>query len=257
VVRAGALRRTEALQLKLLVEYDGTNFVGWQLQPDGPTVQGVLEQALATARREPVRVRAAGRTDAGVHATGQVVAVPVSRVPDDLGRLAWSLNALTPEAVAIREIGVVDDAFDPRRHAKSRRYEYRILTSRMPSAFWHKYAWHHGRPLDDAAMTEAAAALVGEHDCVAFMAADADPVLSTVRRIFTSEVAREGEFLFYRIEATAFLKHMVRNIVGTLVEIGRGDRPASDMAAVLASRDRARAGQMAPPHGLTLVGVRY
>jgi tRNA pseudouridine38-40 synthase len=257
VVRAGALRGTEALQLKLLVEYDGTSFLGWQLQPDGPTVQGVLEQALATALREPVRVRAAGRTDAGVHATGQVVAVPVSRVPDDLGRLAWSLNALTPEDVAIREISVVDDAFDPRRHAKSRRYEYRILTSRMPSAFWHKHAWHHSRPLDAAAMAEAAAVLVGEHDCVAFMAADADPVLSTVRRIFTSDIERTGDFLLYRIEATAFLKHMVRNIVGTLVEIGRGERPAADMAAVLASRDRARAGRMAPPHGLTLVAVRY
>ncbi len=257
MVRAGALRRTEALQLKLLVEYDGTSFLGWQLQPDGPTVQGVLEQALATALREPVRVRAAGRTDAGVHAIGQVVAVPVSRVPEDLSRLAWSLNALTPEDVAIREVTVVDDAFDPRRDAKSRRYEYRILTSRMPSAFWHRHAWHHGRPLDAAAMGEAAAVLVGEHDCVAFMAADADPVLSTVRRIFTSEVERTGDFLVYRIEATAFLKHMVRNIVGTLVEIGRGDRSASDMAAVLASRDRARAGQMAPPHGLTLVAVRY
>jgi len=136
-------------------------------------------------------------------------------------------------------------------------YIYRILTSRMPSAFWHKHAWHHARPLDAAAMAEAAAVLVGEHDCVAFMAADGDPVLSTVRRIFTSEIECTGDFLLYRIEATAFLKHMVRNIVGTLVEIGRGERPASDMAAVIASRDRARAGQMAPPHGLTLVGVRY
>ena len=257
MVRAGALRRTEALQLKLLVEYDGTRFLGWQLQPDGPTVQGVLEQALATALREPVRVRAAGRTDAGVHATGQVVAVPVSRVPDDLSRLAWSLNALTPEDVAIREVTVVDDAFDPRRHAKSRRYEYRILNSPTPSAFWHRYAWHHARPLDADAMSVAAGALVGEHDCAAFQAADADPVLSTVRRILVSEIERAGEFLFYRIEATAFLKHMVRNVVGTLVEIGRGERPASAMAEVLAGRDRRRAGRTAPPHGLVLVAVRY
>ena len=257
MVRAGALRRAHALQLKLLVEYDGTNFLGWQLQPDGPTVQGVLEQALATALREPVRIRAAGRTDAGVHATGQVVAVPVSRVPDDLDRLAWSLNALTPTDVAIREITVVDDAFDPRRHAKSRRYEYRILTSRTPSAFWHRHAWHHVRPLDADAMALAAGSLVGEHDFTAFQGADADPVLSTVRRVLVSEIERTGDFLLYRIEATAFLKHMVRNIVGTLVEIGRGERSASAMAEVLGSRDRTRAGRTAPPHGLVLVAVRY
>jgi tRNA pseudouridine38-40 synthase len=257
VVRAGAVRRADALQLKLLVEYDGTSFLGWQLQPEGPTVQGVLEQALATALREPVRIRAAGRTDAGVHATGQVVAVPVSRVPEDLDRLAWSLNALTPDDVAIREITVVDDAFDPRRHATSRRYEYRILTSRTPSAFWHRHAWHHARPLDAEAMGVAAGVLVGEHDCAAFQAADADPVRSTVRRILVSEVVRSGDFLVYGVEATAFLKHMVRSIVGTLVEIGRGERPAGDMAELLASRDRSRVGRTAPPHGLTLVAVRY
>jgi tRNA pseudouridine38-40 synthase len=257
VVRARALRRTQALQLKLLVEYDGTGYLGWQLQPDGPTVQGVLEQALATALREPVRVRAAGRTDAGVHASGQIVTVPVSRVPDDLDRLAKSVNALTPEDVAVREISLVDDAFDPRRHAKSRRYEYRILASRMPSAFWRRFAWHRPVPLDVEAMAAAAAVLVGEHDCLAFCAADADPVLSTVRRIFTSELVRDGDLLVYRIEATAFLKHMVRNIVGTLVEIGRGERPVEAMAEVLASRDRRRAGRTAPPHGLILVAVRY
>ena len=257
MVRAGALRRDHALQLRLLVEYDGTGYLGWQLQPDGPTVQGVLEQALATALREPVRVRVAGRTDTGVHACGQVVSVPVSRVPDDLGRLVRSLNALTPPDVAIRDVTVVDDAFDPRRHARSRRYEYRILTSRTPSAFWHRYAWHHPTPLDVASMSEAAAALHGEHDFAGFRAADADPVLSTVRRVFVREFARDGDLLLYRVEATAFLKHMVRNIVGTFAEIGRGERPAADVSAILASRDRRTAGPTAPPHGLVLVAVRY
>lgn len=239
------------------VEYDGTAYVGWQLQPDGPSIQGVLEQALATALREPVRVRAAGRTDAGVHACGQVVAVPVSRVPEDLDRLAKSLNALTPADIAVREVTVVDDHFDPRRHAKSRRYEYRILVARTPSAFWHRYAWHHPVPLDADAMATAAAALLGEHDFAAFRAADADPVRSTVRRVLVSELVRDGELLVYRIEATAFLKHMVRSIVGTLAEIGRGARPAADMADILASRDRRRAGETAPAHGLVLVAVRY
>jgi tRNA pseudouridine38-40 synthase len=257
VVRAGALRRAEALQLKLLVEYDGTDYLGWQLQPDGPTVQGVLEQALATALRETVRVRVAGRTDTGVHACGQVVSVPVTRVPDDLERLTKSLNALTPDDVAIRAVSLVGDDFDPRRHAKSRRYEYRILTSSTPSAFWRHYAWHHPASLDVDAMAAAAAVLTGEHDFSAFRAADADPVLSTVRTVLVSELVRDGDRLVYRIDATAFLKHMVRNIVGTLVEIGRGERPASVMAEVLASRDRRRAGRTAPPHGLVLVEVRY
>jgi tRNA pseudouridine38-40 synthase len=240
----------------MLVEYEGTAYLGWQLQPDGPTVQGVLEQALATVLRERVRVRAAGRTDTGVHACGQVVAAPVSRVPDDLARLLKSLNALTPDDVAIRALSVVGDDFDPRR-AQSRRYEYRILTSRTPSAFWRRYAWHHPVPLDPDAMTAAAAVLLGEHDFSAFRAADADPVRSTVRRVLASELAREDEMLVYRIEATAFLKHMVRNIVGTLTEIGRGERPVSAMGDVLASRDRRLAGPTAPPHGLVLVAVRY
>ena len=257
MVRARALRGNQALQLKLLVEYDGTRYLGWQLQPDGPTVQAVLEHALAVVLREPVRIRAAGRTDTGVHACGQVVAVPVSDVPADLGTCRRSLNALLPDDVAVREVTLVDDAFDPRRHARSRLYVYRLLVTRARSAFWHRYAWHHPVALDAGAMAEAAAVLVGEHDFAAFCGADADPVRSTVRRVLTSELARDGDLLVYRIEATAFLKHMVRNVVGTLVEIGRGDRPVGAMAEILASRDRRQAGATAPPHGLTLVAVRY
>jgi tRNA pseudouridine38-40 synthase len=220
-------------------------------------VQAVLEQALATALREPVRVRGAGRTDAGVHARGQIAAVRVTNVPADLGRLQKSLNALTPDDVAVRAIEVVGDDFDPRRHARSRAYEYRILNAAAPSPFWRRHAWHLPRPLDAHAMAAAAAALVGEHDFAAFRAADAEPVRSTVRRAFVSRVDHESELLVYRIEATAFLKHMVRNIVGTLVEVGAGVRPVEDLTAVLAGRDRTRAGPTAPPHGLCLVAVRY
>ena len=245
------------MQLKLTVEYDGEAFQGWQLQPGGPTVQSVLEQALATALREPVRVRGAGRTDAGVHARGQVAAVRVTNVPADLGKLQKSLNALTPDDVAVRAIELVGDEFDPRRHARSRAYEYRILNAPAPSPFWRRHAWHLPRPLDVDAMGAAAGVLVGEHDFAAFRAADAEPVRSTVRRAFVSRVDREEELLVYRVEATAFLKHMVRNIVGTLVEIGSGARPVEDLAAVLAGRDRNRAGPTAPPHGLCLVAVRY
>ena len=246
------------MQLRLTIEYEGTAYQGWQLQTrGGPTVQEVLERALATALREPVRVRGAGRTDAGVHACGQVAAARVARVPSDLGRLRKSLNALTPDDVAVREIDVVDDAFDPRRDARSRVYEYRILNAPAGSPFWRRYAWHVPQPLDTAAMDAAARELLGEHDFAAFRGADAEPVRSTVRRVIESALHDAPPLLVYRIEATAFLKHMVRNIVGTLVEVGRGERAADSLATLLAGRDRTRAGATAPPHGLMLVAVRY
>src|SRR5438046_4170561 len=150
------------MQLRLTIEYEGTAYQGWQLQPGGPTVQEVLERALATALRERVRVRGAGRTDAGVHACGQVAVARVTVVPADLVRLQKSLNALTPPDVAVREIAVVDDAFDPRRHARSRLYEYRILAGLAPSPFWRRYAWHIAQPLDVVAMDAAARQLLGE-----------------------------------------------------------------------------------------------
>lgn len=246
------------MQLRLTVEYEGTAYQGWQLQPGDRTVQAVLEHALATALREPVRVRGAGRTDAGVHACGQVAAVRVSRVPTDLDRLRKSLNALTPDDVAVREIAVVDDAFDPRRHARSRVYEYRILNASAPSPFWRRFAWHVPHRLDAAAMAAAARTFEGEHDFAAFRGADAEPVRSTVRRVLESRLAVGAHGLVtYRIEATAFLKHMVRNVVGTLVEVGQGTRAPDAMPALLAGRDRTRAGATAPPHGLVLVAVRY
>ncbi|TMA91157.1 MAG: tRNA pseudouridine(38-40) synthase TruA [Deltaproteobacteria bacterium] len=245
------------MQLRLTVEYEGTAYRGWQLQPDGPTVQAVLEQALSTALRERVRVRGAGRTDAGVHACGQIAAVRVREVPADLERLQKSLNALTPDDVAVRDITVVDDAFDPRRHARSRVYEYRIWNVAAPSPFWRRHAWHVPSQLDLAAMDEAARVLEGEHDFASFRAADAEPVRSTVRRVLESSLRVDGRLLVYRVEATAFLKHMVRNVVGTLVEVGRGERVAGTFRELLAVRDRTRAGATAPAHGLVLVNVRY
>jgi len=245
------------MQLRLTVEYEGTAYRGWQLQPDGPTVQAVLEQALSTALRERVRVRGAGRTDAGVHACGQIAAVWVREVPADLERLQKSLNALTPDDVAVRDITVVDDAFDPRRHARSRVYEYRIWNVAAPSPFWRRHAWHVPSQLDVAAMDEAARVLEGEHDFASFRAADAEPVRSTVRRVLESSLRVDGRLLVYRVEATAFLKHMVRNVVGTLVEVGRGERVAGTFRELLAVRDRTRAGATAPAHGLVLVNVRY
>lgn len=245
------------MQLRLTLDYEGTVYQGWQRQPSGPTVQETLERALTTALREPVRVRAAGRTDAGVHAHGQVAAARVTRVPEDLGRLQRSLNALVPPDVAVREIALVDDAFDPRRDARSRVYEYRILNAPSPSPFWRRYAWHIVDALDAAAMDTAAAALLGEHDFAAFRAADPAAPRSTVRRVLESRVQARAPLLVYRVEATAFLKHMVRNVVGTLVEVGRGERPPAAIAELLAGRDRTRAGPTAPAHGLALMDVRY
>jgi tRNA pseudouridine38-40 synthase len=245
------------MQLRLTIDYDGTAYQGWQVQPNAPTVQEELERALATALRERVRVRGAGRTDAGVHACGQVAAVRVTRVPDDLPRLQKSINALTPDDIAVRELVLVEDAFDPRRDARSRIYEYRILKATAPSPFWRRYAWHVPDALDVAAMQEAAAHLVGEHDFEAFRGADPVPVHSTVRRVLEGAMHIDPPLLVYRIEATAFLKHMVRNVVGTLVEVGRGTRPTSSVTELLAGRDRTRAGATAPPYGLALVRVRY
>jgi len=245
------------MQLRLTVEYEGTAYQGWQLQPGGPTVQEVLEQALATVLREPVRVRGAGRTDAGVHACGQVAAVRVTRIPSDLGRLQRSLNALTPADVAVRDIGVADEAFDPRRDAVGRVYEYRIWNAPARSPFWRRLAWHVPGALALGPMGEAARLLEGEHDFAAFRGADAEPVRSTVRRVLESRVHADGRLLVYRIEGNAFLKHMVRNIVGTLVQVGQGERPPAAMRDILGGRDRTRAGPTAPPQGLVLAAVHY
>ena len=242
-------------QYRLLLEYDGTDYHGWQLQPDARTLQGVLEAALATALRHPVRIAAAGRTDAGVHALGQVVTFRTEQVVEPR-ELRKSLNALTPPDMAVHEVVEVADGFDPRRHATARVYEYRIWTEPWRSAFWHRFTWHVARPLDVRAMRFAASALAGEHDFTTFRAADCESE-SPIRHVFHSGFTEAEGLCVYRIEANAFLKHMVRSIVGTLVEIGSGRSDPDAMAAALTSRDRARAGTTAPPQGLVLVAVHY
>jgi len=240
---------------RLLLEYDGTAYHGWQLQPNAPTLQGVVETALATVLRHPARVHAAGRTDAGVHARGQVATFRSERVLE-LRELRNALNALTPPDVAIREVAVVPESFDPRRDATARVYEYRIWNQPWRSAFWHRFTWHVPRALDVPAMRLAAAALAGEHDFAAFRAADCDSA-STIRCVTHSGVTEAENGCIYRVQANAFLKHMVRTIVGTLVEIGTGGRPYAAMAEILAGGDRTLAGATAPPQGLVLVAVSY
>jgi tRNA pseudouridine38-40 synthase len=242
------------MQYRLIVEYDGTEFHGWQLQPDRRTVQGTLEDALLRLLGRPTRVAAAGRTDAGVHAAAQVVCFHSER-EIVLRTLRRALNALTPGDLTVCAADIVGDDFDPRRGARSRRYVYRIWNRAEPSPFWRRYAWHIPQPLDRVAMQDAATMLVGEHDFSSFRAtgcAAAHPV----RRVLHSAVERRGALLLYEIEATAFLRHMVRNIVGTLVEVGRAKR-SPDFAALLAARDRTLAAATAPAHGLCLVEIRY
>jgi tRNA pseudouridine38-40 synthase len=243
------------MRFKLIVEYDGAAYHGWQVQPNSPTVQGALETAVARMLGETIRVAAAGRTDAGVHAAGQVISFSLQRSvdPDVLLR---GLNGLTPRDVTLRSVEVVPEAFDPRRHAHSRVYVYRIWNARWPSPFWRRYAWHVPWPLDHEGMAAAAACLVGEHDFSAFQAAGCDAD-NPVRRVLRSELARSGPLLSYTIEATAFLRHMVRTITGTLVEVGSAQRSVAGVAAVLAGRDRTQAGPTAPACGLCLTEVTY
>jgi tRNA pseudouridine38-40 synthase len=242
------------MQIRLVIEYDGTRYRGWQLQPNEPTLQGTLETALARLLGTPVRVVVAGRTDAGVHAAGQVACFRTDdRVSPETVRRA--LNALTPDDIAIRSADLVPSTFDPRRSARSRRYAYRLWNRRVPSPFWHRYAWHVRPPLDVEAMDAAAARLMGEHDFSSFRAAGCDAA-HPVRRVFVSRMVAAGDLIVYEVEATAFLRHMVRNIVGTLVDVGQNRRD-DRFDVLLSGRNRQLAGQTAPAHGLSLVSVNY
>lgn len=240
---------------KLTLEYDGTNYHGWQLQKNGVTIQGTLESVLSRLLPGPVRVRVAGRTDAGVHALGQVASFKSEKVTD-VSRLQRSLNALLPHDIVVTQVEEVPDTFNPRRDALSRRYCYRIWNQPWPSALWARYSWHVTFPLDPDAMNQAAALLVGDHDFSSFQGADSVE-RNPQRTVLRSTIHREADFLVYEVEARSFLRHMVRNIVGTLVDVGRGALSVEDFAQIFTARDRTRAGLNAPPQGLFLVEVKY
>ncbi|HYV47905.1 MAG TPA: tRNA pseudouridine(38-40) synthase TruA [Myxococcaceae bacterium] len=242
-------------RVKLVLEYDGTEFVGWQVQPNGRSVQAAVEGALAELLGEPVKVAAAGRTDSGVHALGQVAAFSTARVLP-MKAYAVGLNGHLPADVAVVAAEEVPEAFDPRRWSLGKRYRYRISNRGGRSPLRRRTHWELFAPLDVEAMREGARALLGRHDFSAFRAADCEAP-HAVREVREVSIAGEaGGEVALEVEGTAFLKHMVRNIAGTLVEVGKGKRPAGWVAEVLASRDRTRAGQTAPAHGLCLVEVR-
>jgi tRNA pseudouridine38-40 synthase len=242
--------------VKLTLEYDGTRYVGWQVQPNGPSIQAEIERALSGLHGAPIGLTAAGRTDAGVHARGQVASFRVD-APLPLRAYVQGMNALLPEDIAVRSASLEPDGFDARRSARGKRYRYRIVNTHTRAPLARLQAWQIFQPLDLASMRAAAAPLVGRHDFAAFQAAGCG-ARHAVRDVHRLEIlAPDGAEIDLVIEATAFVRHMVRNITGTLVEVGLGRRSPASVDAVLASRDRARAGRTAPAQGLVLEEVFY
>ena len=255
--------------IKLTVAYEGTEYVGWQRQRNGVSIQARLEEALERIEGQPVGVTAAGRTDAGVHALGQVVSVRLSHA-NDLPALARALNATLPADIRVVGVEMATADFDARRTARSKTYRYRIVTGGVISPFEYRYAWHVPHSLDCPAMLEAGSSLEGQHDFATFQATGSS-VTTTVRTIhrFDLDHARsdrslvdglpggENSFIVFDIEGDGFLRHMVRAIVGTLVEVGSGQRTVESVGRALRSGDRATAGPTAPARGLFLMRVDY
>lgn len=243
------------MRIALGIEYDGTAYNGWQRQRTGDGVQERVESALSKVADELVEVVCAGRTDSGVHATGQVVHFDSG---SERSRRGWLLGANTnlPDDIAVTWAEPVSDEFHARFSAVSRSYRYIIRNCLVRSALDRHRAWWIYAPLDAEAMHDAAQALAGRHDFSAFRAAGCQ-ASTAVREIQSISVAREGDKIYLDVTANAFLQHMVRNIAGTLAAIGAGDLAGSALPAILASRDRKEGGVAAPPHGLTLVRVVY
>ncbi len=247
------------MRLRMIVEYDGTDFCGWQRQENGPSVQAAIEDALATMVQTPTVIRGAGRTDAGVHALGQVAHFDSdARIPP-LG-YQRGLNAILPRSIAIHSVVEAAPDFDARFSARGKLYRYRIWNSQTRSPMQERYVWQLRRPLEVASMQEGARALVGRHDFAAFRASDCERK-TTERTLARVSVERSlegsGELITIEVAGDAFLKNMVRIIVGTLAEVGYGKRAPTDVQRILDGKDRRQAGVTAPPQGLTLVHVDY
>lgn len=242
--------------IKMVIAYDGGNYNGWQLQKAEPTIQGVIEEALGKILNQQTRVVGSGRTDTGVHALNQVAHFITSSVMD-LGILHRGLNSLLPPDVVIKEMTEVPGDFHARYSARSRIYRYLIWNNHIRSPFYQRFSWQVVQQLDMHAMREAARCLLGSHDFSSFQGTGSicrSPEREVMRFIIQG---RAGRWIITTIEANSFLRHMVRNIVGTLIEVGKGSMSAEEFKAILEARDRSCAGVTAPPQGLFLKEVKY
>lgn len=243
-------------RIKLVVAYDGTAYHGWQQQPGEETIEGVLNQAISNLTGEKIQVTGASRTDAGVHALGNVAVFDTeSPIPGE--KFSYALNQRLPADIVIQDSVEVDADFHPRYRKCRKTYEYRILNRRFPLPEYRNNAYFYHGVLDVGAMQEAAEAFVGEHDFAAFCSAGAQ-VQTTIRRVHSLHVFPvDAERIVIQIQGNGFLYNMVRIIAGTLLEVGRGHMKASEMADIIASCDRGQAGPTAPAHGLKLVEIEY
>lgn len=249
------------MNYKLLIQYDGTDFHGWQVQDNDRTIQGELERVIATIEDAPVSVVGSGRTDAGVHAEGQVANVHLDRSFTP-GKLRAAINGNLWRDIRIMNVEKADDDFHARFSATRKTYVYRIVNAPVMSPFWRRFAYHEARPLDIARMTEAARKLLGEHDFTAFASAKSDGE-SRVRNILDCTIDSNWDararsaIMEFRITANGFLRYMVRSIVGTLIEVGQGAKDSDTIHTALVTGDRSLAGKTAPANGLSLFQVGY
>ncbi len=245
-------------RIKITLAYDGTDFHGWQAQLGLPTIQRAIEEVVCSIEGSPVPVDASGRTDAGVHALAQVAAFSIAN-PIPAANLRKAMNRLLPPSIRVNAVEEVAPEFHPRFHAVAKTYEYRIFRGEVCSPFERRYVYHHPYALDTATMTAAAALLEGEHDFTAFAASDAadDRAASKVRCMLSSRIRSDGERLTYRVRGSGFLKHMVRNIMGVLLEVGKGNLDCAAIRTRLESGSGIPAGPAVPARGLFLISVEY
>ena len=247
--------------LKLILSYDGTEFSGWQVQPAAPTVQGTLASAIGRITGEKVLPQGSGRTDAGVHALGQVVTfVTESSVPTQ--NFLKALNDILPASVRVLDVAEAKPEFHARHSSRRKTYRYRIYREAICPPFLARYVWHFPYPLDVQAIMRAGERVIGEHDFTSFAAVDPergrdDGPVSKVKKIFSSQWEVDGGELIYTVRGSGFLHHMVRNLVGTFILVGKGTLQPQDIARILAAQNRSAAGPTAPASGLYLVEVEY
>lgn len=248
--------------LKITLAYDGTDFFGWQVQPDKPTVQGALSDALARVTGVKVLPQGSGRTDAGVHALAQVASCAID-TPIPAANLVTALNDILPAGIRVRSVEDVPEDFHARKSAKAKIYRYRIYRGDICPPFLARYVCHHPYPLDEPAMMAAANLVIGEHDFTSFAAADPEKGCeeeekSKVRNIsFSRWERRHGDELVYLVRGNGFLHHMVRNLVGTFLQVGKNSLDTAAFRGILEAKDRSAAGPTAPANGLYLVSVEY